>query len=150
MLIQLKQHLYPNICTQFIDTSHPELCEIIKLSIGNPTKVKIEKVVEGYKTLDHYLIGCLLDNKLIGVIGIQLVGSNINIKHISVHAEYRYKEIARHLVRTVIRNFKVASIVAETDDESIGFYKKLGFVCNSFENSYGRRYQCRLNVEDIL
>lgn len=142
--------LYPNLCTQFIDISHPELYEIIKLSIGNPTNAKIHAVLENYKTLDHHLIGCLLDNNLIGIIGTQLVGLNINIKHISVKLEYQYKGIARHLVHSVMSNFKVASIITETDDESIGFYNKLGFECQPIENVYGRRYQCILNMWDIL
>lgn len=145
-MIQQKHDLYPNLCTQFIDNSHPELYEIIKLSIGNPTNAKIHAVLENYKTLNHHLIGCLLDNRLIGIIGIQLIGLDVNIKHISVQPEYRYKSVARHLVYAVIRNFKVVSIAAETDDESIGFYNKLGFKCQLTENVYGRRYQCILDV----
>lgn len=131
---------------QLIDASHPQLHEIITPCIGNPTNTKIQKIIQNYKTLNHHLIGCLLNNNLIGVIGFQFIDSKAIIKHISVHSEYRHKKIGKDLIHYAIKYFTITLITAETDDESVGFYKKLGFQCNTFENSYGIRYHCKLEI----
>jgi hypothetical protein len=67
-----------------IQPSHPELPLVIALSVGHPTSEKIQKVVDSYKSNNQQLIGCFLDQKLIAVIGIELIFPMVTIRHISV------------------------------------------------------------------
>lgn len=45
--------------------------------------------------------------------------------------------------------FKVDSIIAETDDDAVGFYKKVGFSVKPLGDKYGagiNRYLCELII----
>lgn len=64
------------------------------------------------------------------------------IKHISVLEPYRNQGIGRALVNYVFQNFHFNEIEAETDEESVGFYRSLHFSCRPFQGKYNQRYHC--------
>jgi|GEM_PF-1591978 len=126
-----------------IDYSHPALLEVIAPSIGNPTVEKIQQILNSYKNDNYYIIGCFIDDRLIAIIGIELISSKASINHISVLEEFRSQGIAKQLIQYVIEKFSLKEISAETDEESVGFYHNIGFICKSFKGNYGIRYECR-------
>src|SRR4051812_23324122 len=116
-----------------LEPFHPDLPAVIAASIGEVNPQKIEKVLGKYLAADHYLGGCFLEKELLGVIGVHLKGSQALIKHLSVLKNYRNKNIGKRLIQFILHHFSLTCLMAETDDEAVGFYKALGFICSSFE-----------------
>ncbi len=83
---------------------------------------------------------------LIAVIGFELKGTQAIIKHINVSDDFKKHGIGNCLIQKVIKDHVLSSILLETDDESVGFYKKLGFKCEPFDSEYGNRYRCHLDL----
>ena len=131
---------------KIIEPSEHELPSVIAASIGNPTDENIKTVLESYLTERHNLIGCFDDEKLVGVLGFELASSNATIKHISVLPAYRSQNIGMQLVVQLIKQFSPSSLSAETDGDSVGFYRSLKFECVAFEGPFGTRYRCELSV----
>jgi ribosomal protein S18 acetylase RimI-like enzyme len=132
-----------------LELSYPELPNIIAPSIGVPTEEKIKKVLAEYTAANNHLVGCFSSKKLIGVIGIEIQGGNGIIKHIAVSPEHRMKNVGKQLIIHVARHFTLQLITAEIDDEAIGFYKRCGFKCDTFEGQYVRRYTCKLIISEV-
>jgi GNAT superfamily N-acetyltransferase len=128
------------------DISDPDLPRVISPSIGMPTENKIYEVMKYYKIENHKLIGAYDDNVLVAVIGLEIAGKTATIKHIAVINEYRMKSIGRGLIEHVIDEFSLNIIKAETDVESVDFYKKCGFICHPFQGQYGTRYDCMIKL----
>ncbi|MGN5651873.1 GNAT family N-acetyltransferase [Bacillus sp. Brlt_9] len=70
-------------------------------------------------------------------IGIEIIGVNkARICHIAVVPQYRYKGIALQMIKEVLRTHQLTYLEAETDDEAVGFYKKIGFQVKSLGGKY--------------
>jgi N-acetylglutamate synthase-like GNAT family acetyltransferase len=125
-----------------INTIYPELSKLLSISISDPTEEKVQKVIASYNTKNHQLIGYLANEKLIGVIGINVVDSDVIILHISINPNYKLMGIGTKLIHYIITSFPATNIIAETGSESVNFYQKLGFICNSFNGKFSVRYKC--------
>lgn len=127
-----------------IDLSDFDLKTIIAAAIGGANETKIEQVIASYKDANKYLIGAYdSTDKLISLIGIEKIGDSGIIKHIATCPIYRGQGLAKMLISHVIIHFKLKTIKAHTDDEAIGFYKKINFKCTSFISKWGNtRYNC--------
>jgi len=72
----------------------------------------------------------------------------ITIRHISVLPEFQRQGIGKLLLDNIKKRYAENKIIAETDEESVGFYLKSGFSCNSFEGEYENlRYSCEFGHE---
>lgn len=72
----------------------------------------------------------------------------ITIRHISVLPELQRQGVGKLLLDDVKERYANHKIIAETDEESVRFYLKSGFSCNSFEGKYeNMRYNCEFNSE---
>jgi hypothetical protein len=131
-----------NISFQKIKPSYPKLDIVINSSIGAPTLQKITQILQEYEKSDQFLIGAFSSQDLIGVIGFELISTNIIIKHISVLDDFRKQGLGQQLINYIITLYPKASFLAETDNDSVGFYKKMGFNCRAIEGKYGIRYKC--------
>lgn len=129
---------------KLVHSNDPTLTEVIAPSIGNPTSEKIASILESYNYKNHCLIGAIINDRLVGIIGIKLNKNTATIKHISVLEEFRKQGIARKLVQYVIDYFSLKELYAETDKDAVGFYRSLGFKCEEFSTEYGIRYKCYL------
>jgi ribosomal protein S18 acetylase RimI-like enzyme len=78
---------------------------------------------------DHHLIGGIINDRLVGIIGAKLNKNATTIKHISVLEEFRKQGIAKKLIQYVIDYFALKDLYADTDGKTIGFYRSLGFKC---------------------
>lgn len=135
-----------SITFEIINPEHPLLGSVIKTSIGSPSAEKIAQVLQNYQQPNQLLIGAFSSKNLIAVIGFELKGTQAIIKHISVSDDFKKHGIGNCLIQKVIKDHVLSSILLETDDESVGFYKKLGFKCEPFDSEYGNRYRCHLDL----
>lgn len=89
----------------------------------------------------------MADGALIGMVGILKTDKIITIRHISVLPEWRQQGIGTLLLNDVKKRYAGNTIIAETDEESVEFYAKISFFCNSFKGQYGNlRYRCEFKV----
>ncbi|MES2215262.1 MAG: GNAT family N-acetyltransferase [Pseudomonadota bacterium] len=136
-----------NFTTQQISYTHPSLADVIKSSVGFPTNSKIQKILQSYNEKNQYIIGAFFSpSALIGMVGFEKLGSEINLRHISILEEYRRLGIGRAMLSNIITKFSPTKITTETDQESVDFYRNIGFICSEFEGQYGLRYVCILNL----
>src|SRR5688572_23068274 len=93
------------IAFQSVEPSHPPLAEIISLAIGFPTAGKVRNTLSQYSKPNHYIIGCFVESKLAGMIGVVLDNGHATIKHIAVLPKYRLHGIGRALIQHVLQHF---------------------------------------------
>lgn len=139
-----------NIIFQKINPTSPLLETVIKSSIGSPTSERIKQVLQDYELSNRFLIGAFSSQTLIAVIGYELKGTQAIIKHISVIDAFKKEGIGKTLIQQLINNCTPSSVTLETDDESVGFYENIGFICTPFKGSYGVRYSCIQDLSSYL
>lgn len=138
--------IHKNITFKPINPEHPLFGSVISASIGCPTAEKIAQVLESYKKPNQFLIGAFASENLIAAIGFEIKGTEAVIRHISVSENFKKQGVGNYLIRKIIKDHAPSCIILETDDESVGFYKNLGFKCEHFNSEYGNRYRCHLNL----
>lgn len=122
-----------------------EIITLLALAIGNPTPEKIQSTISSYNAASHHLIGCFIQNKVVGIIGFEIKGPRVAlIKHLAVLGNYRGQGIARALVNEVIKRYALTYIEAETDSDAVEFYKKCNFTCTKINHSGIERFRCIL------
>lgn len=76
-----------------------------------------------------------------------LIAKDGEILGIAVRKDRRYENIGRALIQHAGEFFP--ALTAETDDDSVGFYRHCGFFCEAFERTFPDgaciRYRCKLN-----
>ncbi|ARI75331.1 GNAT family N-acetyltransferase [Halobacillus mangrovi] len=87
------------------------------------------------------------EGMLAGCMGIKFTTNyNAVIQQIAVSPGYRKQRIGKSMVEFILEQYKLRELSAETDDEAVGFYQKLGFEVKSLGEKYKgvTRYQCTL------
>jgi ribosomal protein S18 acetylase RimI-like enzyme len=140
-----------NLTFDTINPAYPLLSSVISSSIGVPTPEKIGQVLQSYQQPNQFLIGAFSSANLIAVIGFELNDMQATIRHISVVDKFRNQGIGKSLIHHLIKAYKPSVVSLETDQESVDFYKKLGFICKPFASKYGIRYRCSAsNLSNLL
>ncbi len=135
-----------NLSFQKISPTCPLLETVIASSIGLPTSEKIKQVLQDYEHPNRFLIGAFSMQTLVAVIGYELKGRKVIIKHLSVLEALQKEGIGKTLIQIVIDDSAPKTLSVETDDESKGFYKNIGFQCAPFKGNFGIRYRCIQNL----
>lgn len=108
---------------------------------------KAEEEYRKYTRAAHKkLYAYMMENEVAGCIGIEFLANNrCEIKHIAVFSENRRRHIGSEMISDVCRKHTFSSILAETDRDAVGFYRKNGFIVMSLGEKYpGReRFLCR-------
>lgn len=137
-----------NLTITTVELNNIDLPKVIALCIGNPTNEKIQSVLNYYSSAPNRLIiGTTFNSALIGLIGVSIEDTIVSINHLAILDDYRGYGIAKRLVHCVAKCFQTRNIIAETDDEAIGFYRALNFHCDVFAGPYGIRYKCKFNAK---
>lgn len=134
-----------NLTFEDVNPAYPFLSAVISSSIGSPTPEKIAQILQSYQRPNQFLIGAFSSQNLIAVIGFELNGMQVTIKHISVVDEFKKQGIGKSLIHRLIKDYKPSTVSLETDEESVDFYRKLGFMCEPVTSKYGIRYRCSAN-----
>jgi len=116
---------------------------LAQLAMGSPTPDKVREALSAYQQLDHSLIGCRVDSKLVGILGAKTKDNMATIQHIAVLTAYRRQGIGKLLIQELLKRFAIGFLFAETDIEAVGFYEKCDFACKAFEGIHGKRYSCQ-------
>ena len=99
---------------------------------------------EYLESADRQLFSCILNNQLVGCIGIERNGKRCTIKHIAVVPESRGKGVGSGMIKFLLINNAIEQISAETDKEAVAFYRKFGFSVSSLGEKYPgvERFHC--------
>lgn len=131
--------------------TYNNLCEV-KLLLAEcmwPDDERIARELDQYLTNDHRgLYGVIIDNELAGLIGIiPYSEEGVELKHIAMKAPYRGRGMGKKLIAEYMRDYQPAKIIAETDQDAVGFYRKVGFEIHSLGEKYPgvERFQCVLS-----
>lgn len=116
-----------------------------------PDPEKIEQAIKLYTTDPLMeLYGHEEDNEIIAIVGfIARANQTIEIKHIAVQPEERGKGYGRGLILQLLEAKQPAIIEAETDEDSVDFYRNVGFSITSLGEKYPgvERFKCIFEVE---
>lgn len=131
------------ITIKYISFDNMQLPLVIYGAIWYPSENKLQEVIASYKAIDHYIIGAFIDSILVGILGFYKEQDIITIRHISILKKFQRQGLGILLLSEIKREYIGYRILAETDEEAVDFYVKVGFICDSFNGPYGNlRYKC--------
>ncbi|MFF2912420.1 GNAT family N-acetyltransferase [Paenibacillus sp. NPDC057934] len=111
----------------------------------SPVPERIKNECSNYRTnTDRELYGIYLDDTLRGIIGLIRGELETELKHISIHPDFRMQGLGSQLVEYVTETIKTNKIITETDKDAVDFYKKKRFVITCLGEKYPgvERYKC--------
>ena len=92
---------------------------------------------------------CEVNNEKVGILVLDRSESVAVIAGIAVSENCRHHGIGRNMIDKVMESERLETIVAQTDDDSIGFYRKCGFAEKKnvieYPDGFAVRYQCIFN-----
>ena len=124
--------------------------EIYKHCMFMPTKEKFNNKVDLFLNDNSVKIfACLNQGKIIGVMVVSFIEEKkIEIIGIAVNSSVRGKGIGSYMINQVVNDYGLLSVYAETDNDSVGFYRNNDFSIVEFSEIYGDepvvRYKCEL------
>ncbi|HIZ16476.1 MAG TPA: GNAT family N-acetyltransferase [Firmicutes bacterium] len=131
------------------DLHDPRVLALIAHSEYMPTEKDLHNLAEKYKVDGDAFSFAWNDNGYIyGVIILKRIGHKVfEIMNIATDPCHRYQGIASKLIHFAANILDCTIIKAETDDESVGFYRKYGFAIESLGEKYPGvvRYLCTLS-----
>ena len=125
----------------------PEVLTLLAPSVYNPTPERLKHRAEEYAADSNVkAYACKNSEKYIGIVVFVTENGTTEILDIAVKPEYRKHGIGRKLIDFIFNRFPVDTIIAETDDEAVEFYKRCGFTITSVgEFCDTKRYFCKLS-----
>ena len=125
----------------------PLLIEILSHAIY-PDPDRIERALGAYRSRDDLVLrGLQVDGRLVGCIGLELLGDrSATIRHIAVATDKRGMGVGRALVERALAEFRLDRVDAQTDRDAAGFYRRLDFALTSLGEQYPgvERFHCVL------
>ena len=125
-----------------------EILALMEPSVYGPTPERLKCRAEKYSADKNiFVYACKIDSVYAGIVVLKTENDTAEILDIAVKPKYRKHGIGRKLIDFIFNRFPVDTIIAETDDETVGFYKRYGFaVTPTKEFSDIRRYFCKLSA----
>lgn len=123
---------------------YKSLVDLMATDMFQPTDRRIRERIASYQSADTYLYACIENGSHLGLVGYRLCGNIATVMDIAVRDDMRGQGIGTFLIDRLIQTTCVAQVLAETDEDAVGFYKAYGFtvidtktVCDT------ARYLCR-------
>ncbi|MCM3130307.1 GNAT family N-acetyltransferase [Paenibacillus provencensis] len=116
-----------------------------------PEESHIQAALAMYKNNDSTeLLGFEDEGQLVALIGIEQDGNKVMIKHLAVLPENREKGYGRGIISEMISSVQPETVIAETDEEAVDFYRNVGFVVYSLGEKYPgvERFRCVFETEE--
>ena len=126
------------------------LYDIYKDCMFMPSKEKFNKKMEDFlKDKAIKVFACLAQGELKGAVAFSLLEtSKIKIVGIAVESSARNRGVGSYMINRLIDDYSLNLILAETDKDAVGFYRKNGFSVIECSESYNGetviRYKCEL------
>lgn len=126
----------------------PEVLALLKPSVYKPTPKRLKDRAEKYtEDKNVFAYACKSSEKYIGIVVFRTENNTAEILDIAVKPEYRKHGIGRKLIDLILNQFPVDIIIAETDNDAVGFYEKCGFTVAPAESIDDTdRYLCKLSA----
>ena len=136
-----------SICDVKEKLSDSAILDLLAPSVFNPTPERLLSRAEKYQADDNTSVYAYSEiGEYKGIVVFKIKEQTVEILDIAVKPEYQGKGIGSRLIDYIFSKFSINKIIAETDDEAIGFYKKYGFtVIDTRVEIYTKRYTCVKN-----
>jgi ribosomal protein S18 acetylase RimI-like enzyme len=120
----------------------PAVLRVLTLSHGSADA--LDEARSHYGSGEWMFIGLQEEDQLIACAGAERLDSQtIGIRSIAVDPSSRHRGLGRALLDALAEGFDARRVVAETDDDAVGFYRRCGFVIEDAAPRLGRaRYWC--------
>jgi ribosomal protein S18 acetylase RimI-like enzyme len=120
----------------------PGVLNVLQQSHGS--EAALEEARAHYRSGDWVLIGWQERDEILACAGAEvLVGRTIGIRSIAVVPTWRNLGLGRTLIDALAQRMGAERVVAETDDDAVGFYRRCGFTVEDAPSKFGRpRYWC--------
>lgn len=104
----------------------------------------IKDVEEYYSITENELYSVSNNERIIGLVGLISTEQEVVIKHIAIQSHIQNKGLGTEIINKIHQLFPKQKLVAETDNDAVGFYTKLGFKIISLGEKYPGiiRYKC--------
>ena len=126
---------------------------IYKHCMFMPTKEKFNNKVDLFLNDNSVKIfACFEQDEVLGVMVVSFIEQKkIEIIGIAVISSARGKGIGSYMINQVVNDYGLLSVYAETDNDSVGFYRNNGFSIVEFSEIYGDepvvRYKCEFKTQ---
>ena len=123
---------------------------IYKHCMFMPTEEKFNNKVDLFLNDNSVKIfACFEQDEVLGVMVVSFIEQKkIEIIGIAVNSSVRGKGIGSYMINQVVNDYGLLSVYAETDNDSVGFYRNNDFSIVEFSEIYGDepvvRYKCEL------
>ncbi|WP_239760950.1 GNAT family N-acetyltransferase [Mammaliicoccus sp. N-M51] len=104
----------------------------------------IKDVEEYYSITENELYSVSNNERIVGLVGLISTEQEVVIKHIAIQSHLQNKGLGTEIINKIHQLFPKQKLVAETDNDAVGFYTKLGFKIISLGEKYPGiiRYKC--------
>jgi len=125
--------------------SEPEVGEIISYAALDGSPEGVAKEAAMYLASDLLCFYGWVDNgRVIGICGYEVHGDKVEIHLISVAGDMQKQGVGSAMV-AALRKMYDLPLEAETVEEAVGFYRKLGFEITAFQHpEWGEKFTCVL------
>lgn len=133
-----------SICDVKDKLSDSAILDLLASSVFNPTTERLLSRSGKYQADEKSKAYAYSENcEYKGIIVFKIKDKTAEILDIAVQPEYQGKGIGSRLIDYIFSQFSINKIIAETDDDAIGFYKKYGFSVIDIKLSHDtKRYVC--------
>lgn len=109
-----------------------------------PEPARIAEALAAYQSEpDRRLCGWETDGQLRSAAGLRMRDTQAEVVHLGTHPDIQGRGHARDLLHAVMTTLNLTLLWAETDDDSVGFYRRAGFEVEPVPSRWpGARYRC--------
>jgi N-acetylglutamate synthase-like GNAT family acetyltransferase len=120
----------------------PAIRRVLGLSHGSTEA--LEEACAHYRAAEWTIIGWREGEEILACAGAETLSSDtIGIRSIAVAPAWRNLGLGRKLIDALAERADAKRVVAETDDDAVGFYRRCGFAVADASPRFGRaRYWC--------
>jgi len=128
----------------------PIIRQILATAVYENSLATADSKIEEYRNRHNWsLYGWIENGKIVGVCGFKVRhDEQVKILHIAVTENARGRGIGKAMVNALLNLFCLP-IKAETDDDAVGFYRKLGFETSKLNIHGVHRWACILGAPHI-
>ncbi len=91
------------------------------------------------------LVGWTHGDALVAAAGLTIGDWTVTIGHVATRSDLRRRGLGAALVHAIAADIAPLPLLAATDDDAVGFYRRLGFTVTEIESPWpARRYRCVL------
>lgn len=114
----------------------PRAEQMLRLAVGPGEPTRLTAAMEIFEVTDARLVGLGDGDHLFGVVGFRHDGGDVRIQHLAVRPEVQGRGWGRVIVDWLASACPGLPLVAETDDDAVGFYRRCGFRVTPLGETY--------------